>query len=301
MKKLFLSSILLILFSTSCHIESGQYETTSYSYRNLNSATAAEFYRQDPVYIIIYTAPPLARTEYIPAAPSTTVIWIPGCWNLNSSQYNWRNGYYTPRRVGWFWRVPRYMGGRYYHGKWIRGRAPRWHYSYRAKAGSYYRTPRYSRYTSRNRIRNNSRGYHHRRTSPKYRIPRTNRRHNYNQRKLPRGIQPPPIPKVTRSIRYRTPIYRRPSIKTRRRSIVTTRRPHVYRRPTPVRRPRVTYRRPTTTRRRPVYRSPNTTRRTPTRRPRYTRPTRRKSRPRRSAPRRSKPTRSRSRRRSRSI
>jgi len=139
MKKLLLLSLVSTFLLAGCYIEGqGYYEASSSSYANLRTATAADFYRRDPIYVVVDTPPPAYRVQYVPVAPSAVVIWIPGCWNWTGTTYIWSTGYYAPDRTGYFWRVPRYLDGRYYRGRWIRGTAPRWHYSRRVRPGTTY-------------------------------------------------------------------------------------------------------------------------------------------------------------------
>jgi hypothetical protein len=54
--------------------------------------------------VIAPAAPPAVRTEIIPAAPSTDVVWQPGHWVWNGAQYAWVSGVYVARprpQVAW--------------------------------------------------------------------------------------------------------------------------------------------------------------------------------------------------------
>ncbi|MBU1533912.1 hypothetical protein KKF84_01260 [Myxococcota bacterium] len=189
MKHLIHFSLFATLLLSGCYMETADYyEANPRSYSNLYTATAEDFYRQDTVYIVIDTPPPAARVEYVPAAPATVVIWIPGCWNWSGATYSWQGGYYSPQRAGYFWREPRYMGGRYYPGRWIRGNAPRWHYSHRVRPNTYYVNPWGKRtYTRRHETRSSRAYNNYRRPSgPVYRQPKP-RVNNYTYR----GTVPP--------------------------------------------------------------------------------------------------------------
>jgi hypothetical protein len=54
--------------------------------------------------VIAPSAPPPVREEIIPPAPSTDVVWQPGHWSWNGTQYTWVSGVYVaqPRpQVAW--------------------------------------------------------------------------------------------------------------------------------------------------------------------------------------------------------
>ena len=54
--------------------------------------------------IIAPQAPPPMRTEIVPAAPATDVVWQPGRWSWSGTQYVWVAGQYVARprpQVAW--------------------------------------------------------------------------------------------------------------------------------------------------------------------------------------------------------
>lgn len=56
----------------------------------------------DPGYsYTTYGAPPPARYEVVPVAPSAAYVWTPGIWLWGGSRYDWRPGYWGPRGHGW--------------------------------------------------------------------------------------------------------------------------------------------------------------------------------------------------------
>ncbi len=55
-------------------------------------------------------APPLARVEVVPVAPSPRHAWIAGHWGWNGSQHVWVNGYYViPPAAGYTWVPARWI------------------------------------------------------------------------------------------------------------------------------------------------------------------------------------------------
>ncbi len=51
----------------------------------------------------INLAPPEERVEYMPEAPRSDVVWIPGYWNWMRGRYVWVGGRYAASRPGYFW------------------------------------------------------------------------------------------------------------------------------------------------------------------------------------------------------
>lgn len=54
--------------------------------------------------VIAPSTPPPVREEMIPPAPSTDVVWRPGHWSWNGTQYVWVTGVYIARpcpQVAW--------------------------------------------------------------------------------------------------------------------------------------------------------------------------------------------------------
>lgn len=47
--------------------------------------------------VIAPTAPPEARVEVIPPAPSSTVFWQPGYWSWSGTGWVWHRGHYEAR------------------------------------------------------------------------------------------------------------------------------------------------------------------------------------------------------------
>jgi hypothetical protein len=85
-------------------------ETWKMNYRSLCYAAlpalAAALLSAAPVahaqtVIIAPTAPPPARVETIPAAPSTAMVWQAGHWNWNGANWVWDPGQYVapPQRM----------------------------------------------------------------------------------------------------------------------------------------------------------------------------------------------------------
>jgi hypothetical protein len=55
-------------------------------------------------------APPLTLERGpVGVAPSSTHIWIPGCWNYASTRYVWRPGYWSVGYTNWCWVPARYL------------------------------------------------------------------------------------------------------------------------------------------------------------------------------------------------
>ncbi len=58
----------------------------------------------------VQIAPPAARVEVIPAAPSPRHVWIPGYWGWNGTQHIWIPGYHDiPPGPGYHWIQARWV------------------------------------------------------------------------------------------------------------------------------------------------------------------------------------------------
>jgi len=57
-----------------------------------------------------YVKDPPAVPDIEPAglAPSSDVVWVPGCWYWSHGQYVWRPGYWLQEQPGWIWIPSRY-------------------------------------------------------------------------------------------------------------------------------------------------------------------------------------------------
>jgi hypothetical protein len=64
----------------------------------------------------VVQAPPVARVEVIPVAPSVRHFWQHGYWGWNGAAHYWVPGRYEVIRPGWGWAEPRWVGvGPRYH------------------------------------------------------------------------------------------------------------------------------------------------------------------------------------------
>jgi len=63
----------------------------------------------------VVQAPPVARVEVIPVAPSARHFWQHGYWGWNGAAHYWVPGRYEMMRPGYGWAEPRWVnyGGRY--------------------------------------------------------------------------------------------------------------------------------------------------------------------------------------------
>jgi len=71
---------------------------------------------RDFVEVVTDTAPPIARVEVVPAAPSADHFWIAGHWHWNGSAHAWVGGRWELARPAQVW-VPEHWGldGRRWH------------------------------------------------------------------------------------------------------------------------------------------------------------------------------------------
>jgi len=59
--------------------------------------------RAPTVAIWAPVAPPAARVEYMPPAPSHDHVWIPGYWHWENNQHRWMEGHWEQRREHEHW------------------------------------------------------------------------------------------------------------------------------------------------------------------------------------------------------
>jgi hypothetical protein len=146
--KYFLIFLMLLMFYGCYYVEEPRtISKTTNNLKNYNK-NSNSIYTHDPNYLKVSIVPPPSRFEYIPHPPKNGLYWIPGYWNWNRNGYIWQQGYYTWAKPGFYWRRPRFIRGRWYSGKWIKGKPPYWHYSLRSRAGFYYGGSSFIRYNS---------------------------------------------------------------------------------------------------------------------------------------------------------